>query len=570
MTRIVQDYHLIQSLRDSDFDRYSAYGEIFDNSIQANAKNIKTNISYKSKSTANKNYEIIESIAFGDDGDGMNLETIEKCLVLGYSNRYGDRKGIGRFGVGFTLGSLHQCTNINVYSKTKSSSWLKVSFEVADDPENQKEISAPIKENPPEDIINLAGKDSGTIILWKNLDKPQGETASEIIEETKIWIGRTFRKFIHQGVKFLVNNENVTSIDPLYHDLETTAFPEDPKSYLYKKIIISDWPVDEKIKGEFTKKDREITIQISLLPEQFRKKRGDGGNKESIKRCFDRNEGISILRNNREVFYGIPPFWPKGGVRMSEDRTPENRWWGCEVSFNAIHDRSFQVKNIKRGAVPTLELKKLINNLIAPTVHEAISECQKVWAKTAALEEKEKTQSGILTGHEEAEEVVKNTPSTGMNITSDKPEEEILKDRERMIGEVIKQNQVAWETKFASQPFTIVPAEWQGNHFVETAYDKNGAILKYNYRHLFHQTLSQIKNDIENVSGDDKETVLELAKELNTMIDLLLISYTRAEGQFHNDSFSNVTPEDVVEDLRMNWGTYLDRYLKKWKQNKNN
>ena len=46
------------------------------------------------------------------------------------------------------------------------------------------------------------------------------------------------------------------------------------------------------------------------------------------------------------------------------------------------------------------------------------------------------------------------------------------------------------------------------------------------------------------------------------MIDLLLISYTKAEGEFNNDSFSQVTPEEVVEDLRMNWGTFLDRYTK--------
>ena len=48
MTKITQEFHLIQSLRSSDFDIYSAYGEIYDNSIQANAKNICTQISYTS------------------------------------------------------------------------------------------------------------------------------------------------------------------------------------------------------------------------------------------------------------------------------------------------------------------------------------------------------------------------------------------------------------------------------------------------------------------------------------------------------------------------------------------
>ena len=112
MTKITQEFHLIQSLRSSDFDRYSAYGEIYDNSIQANAKNICTQISYTSTKRGNKNFELIDSIVFGDDGEGMSFDVIKKCLVLGYSERYGDRKGIGRFGVGFTLGSLHECKTI--------------------------------------------------------------------------------------------------------------------------------------------------------------------------------------------------------------------------------------------------------------------------------------------------------------------------------------------------------------------------------------------------------------------------------------------------------------------------
>ena len=41
MANLCKDGFLIQSLRKSDFDCYSAYGEVIDNSIQADAKNIK-------------------------------------------------------------------------------------------------------------------------------------------------------------------------------------------------------------------------------------------------------------------------------------------------------------------------------------------------------------------------------------------------------------------------------------------------------------------------------------------------------------------------------------------------
>ena len=83
-------------MRDSDFDCYSAYAEAIDNSIQANATEV--NIRFDTEKRRG-NYEHIKSIAFIDDGDGMDQDLIHNCLVLGYSSRFNDRSGIGRFGV---------------------------------------------------------------------------------------------------------------------------------------------------------------------------------------------------------------------------------------------------------------------------------------------------------------------------------------------------------------------------------------------------------------------------------------------------------------------------------------
>lgn len=41
MVKLVDDGRAILSMRDTDFDTYSAYGEPIDNSIEANAKNIR-------------------------------------------------------------------------------------------------------------------------------------------------------------------------------------------------------------------------------------------------------------------------------------------------------------------------------------------------------------------------------------------------------------------------------------------------------------------------------------------------------------------------------------------------
>ena len=93
-----------------------------------------------------------------------------------------------------------------------------------------------------------------------------------------------------------------------------------------------DWPVDLNLESSNYSQDEKIKIRVTLLPEEFRKRDGDGRKAEATKRFIDRNEGF-IIRNNREVFYGIP-FWPQGGVSFQEGRTP----WvdGGDVKFLSL------------------------------------------------------------------------------------------------------------------------------------------------------------------------------------------------------------------------------------------
>lgn len=109
---LVESGAALQSMRNSDFDAYSAYGEVIDNSIQANAQNIKIFFDYDH---ADKNREPLNCVAFADDGDGMGAEILHRCLQLGYSSRFNDRSGIGRFGVGATLAAINQCQRVDLY-----------------------------------------------------------------------------------------------------------------------------------------------------------------------------------------------------------------------------------------------------------------------------------------------------------------------------------------------------------------------------------------------------------------------------------------------------------------------
>ena len=552
--KLVNESQALLSMRESDFDTYSAYGEAIDNSIQANAKNI--HLKFETEKIRG-NYEIIKRLAFIDDGEGMPPEIIHRCLQLGYSSRFNDRSGIGRFGVGMTLGGIHECKKIEVISrKAKNESWLSTNVDLSKielmSNDEEVTIEEPSDCQFPSWLSDLVPISSGTAVLWSNYDR-QPENATKIIENTKIWLGRTFRHYIWKNnISIFVNGEKVFAIDPLYATTEATQFPSDPAAELAAPIKIS-WPVPEDV-AEHRGEKAEIVIRLSLLPEEFRPHQGAGNSAEGLKRHINSNQGISITRLGREVFYGAIPYWPGNQKWFAEI----DRWWGCEVDFSPKLDRAFTVKNIKRGAVPNKELKEAIYEKIKPTVEHYLECVRDHWKKTEQDKIRENELKGEhKTGHDKAEDIVKNTPSdsTSPKVEDEKKAEDELIDR--LKRERTAEEDEAWRAKWRSQPFTIEEDLWKGVDFMELKPLGGNDVLLYNNGHPF---IAHLKGLVEELTNQEDSRSRELAKELKCLIDLLLIAYTKAESKFSDE---NATEQ--FELVRLNWGQYLASYLKKLK-----
>jgi hypothetical protein len=550
---LVESGTALDSMRNSDFDVYSAYGEVVDNSLQASAKHIKIQMLYKPKSPILRN-EPIGRIGFGDDGHGMNTGVLHRCLQLGYSSRYNDRSGIGRFGVGATLAAINQCKRVEVYSKVEGGKWLYTYFDLQDITSHKMTgIPEPTEATPPKEFAGLVGEKSGTLVIWDKYDR-QPDDASEILKNFTTWVGRAYRKFISSGVTITLNGQNVPAIDPLYLDLSKTQFPDDPKAFEFTPPITIEWPIpleDQKPDGP-TKSI--ITIRMSLLPEEFRKNQGAGNSKMAIERHIPENEGVSILRNGREVFFDHIPHWP--GKHFSEI----DRWWGCEISFDAILDKEFTVKNIKRGAVPVRDLKGALAAKINPTRETALERVREVWIKAKTAELVTPTGGGITTGHEDAEQAAKKTPTPKGVLDAGKDiDKESAKFADEWLKNEDERQKAAWEAKFKSQPFTIMDADWKGPEFVETSHLGGSDVLRYNVRHPFFTELASIRAALE-ASGQDTTN----AKRLRVLIDLLLISHAKAETMI--DPKIQWPPEQLLETLRMQWGQYLSNYIGTYKK----
>ena len=543
----------MESMRSSDFDVYSAMGEVIDNSIQANAQSVKIQIQYESLGSGRKK-EPIQFVAFGDDGDGMHTSVLHRCLQVGYSSRFNDRTGIGRFGVGAILGAINQCKRVEIYSKQADGDWNYTYIDLEEvSSQEMTSIPEPVKRMPPPDLKVLTNESKGTLVVWKKYDK-QPTDASEIIRELAIWMGRTYRKFIWgevQGVpssvSFYVNGEEVRAIDPLYAKTEKTRFTDDPRAEKYETMELS-WTIPEgdRILGDLV--ESTILIDVSLLPGEWRPNQGAANRQSNLDRFVHQNNGISILRNGREVFYGPIPHWP--GDRFQEI----DRWWGCEVSFDAVLDKEFTVKNIKRGALPVKELKKAIQEKIKPTRKTCLEEVRNLWEKTRR--EAERTDGELDTGHSKVEKAVKKVPTPESVIDKEKDIDKETKEySEKYLTECTDRERAQWIAKFKSQPFTIKDESWRGGDFMEVKHLGGNSVLSYNTRHRFFKEISQIRQELREEAIDNP-----IANKLGELIDLLLISYAKAETMVNSEY------EATMDFLKSNWGHFLSSYIESYKK----
>jgi hypothetical protein len=560
MEGFIEQATALESMRASDFDCYSAYGEVIDNSIQANATDIRLEFE-QIKDRLNGNTKKISRILFADNGHGMNPNLLHKCLKLGHSSRFNDRSGIGRFGVGMTLGAIHECRKIEVYSKTSTNQWHYTYLDLDEIKNGQLEhLPTPISRKPNHPITDFIDT-SGTLVIWSKHDK-QREKFETIISESEFWIGRTFRKFIwgeakgYGQIKITMNDKAVKAFDPLFVNKNLTGFEKEDSAELLVPQIIS-WKIpEEDLKDKYLTSD--IIINISLLPESYRRDSGQGGDPFARERKIDENEGISILRNDREVFFGNIPHAPKLG--SSEADQMINRFIGCEISFRAELDSDFEVKNIKRGAKPVGELKEKLIETIAPTFRSLRDQIRDRWNERKREGENDITESnaniGVSATHSTSNDFLKKVKSDLLKGNKANNEENNVKIVKKIDPKVPKERINEIIKGLQENGITIDEKEFIGDTFIDIEHGNQLKTLFYNTNSTFYKSYAEILNELKN-----KNEVI--SEQYKVLIDLIFVGYMLAE--------SNIDPNEKMDgatftnELKAYWALHMSKILKKWK-----
>jgi len=569
---LVQVDTALMSLRSSNFDTPAAVGEPVDNAIQAGANNIKIrliegvrNVGKKQKPTP-----VVEQIAFSDDGAGMDDDVVKRALVLGFSTRYNSRQGMGRFGVGATLAGISQAKRLEIFSRNAPGGEFLHSYIDLDEitSGSMKYMPDPRPAKIPQQFADMAPTSTGTLVVWSKCDRlTQGEDGTVndlkgVRDELLNWLSRTYRHFIDGGVRIQLNDTIVEPHDPLYLMTVPRLATDEKAEVLLDESF--DWDVPSDPSRHST-----VRMKMTLLPASWRLKRGWGNpdRTQTRERRIHDNEGISILRARREIFYGVlPRFYPTAVEEI-------DRWFGIEISFDPELDECFRVKNVKKGAEPVEGLRDALKKRFDAAIRTARRRIKDTYTEQ---DNKEKAEQQI---HEAAENIGAEAEKTAPKARSGAEVTET--EREAKLDEVSKEAAEAAaeegtatppasaadiKERLKQLPFSIVDMQWPGKEFIQIEHLGTNTIVKLNNKHPFftriYAPVLKAAGALDGKKMDGQETLptpeefQQMARLLHVGLDLLILAYAKAESM-------ETDPEEKYGDLRGHWGMFLYNMIQK-------
>ena len=549
----------LNSMRDSGFDLTAAAGEPIDNSVEAGASIIRVLLEFAEKKRK------IDRIAFVDNGRGIDPHILAKVLSMGYSTRYGKRGSLGRFGVGLKLAGLSLGTRIDVYSRHQAEEAIHHAFidlEAIKKGEQVEIEAIPVDDWPEEysdkmldgDVVEF---ETGTLVVFSDIDRlTSGGTyrtsLDEQVSNLRTFIARSYRKFLDSGLLIELDDKRVTLFDPLFL-LDNPRIidhykPDDPRGTIIDEedIEIAD--------------GHSIHVTVALVAEEFRHEQGGGGNKDSRGRDIrefhiaDSAGKISMVRNGREINYDIVPRLLPAGIDKVD------RYIGIEVTFPAELDEYFQVRNVKRGAVPVDKLREKLRTWLERPIKVARREVRARWNRVETQKRAGSSDHSSATAAVARAEQTTPHGQAGQDLTSDDVEQiitDVLTDLHLKPGGDDEEEIAQIREQIESRPITIIDGDWPGKELFEISHLNGKAIFKINHRHPFvrevYDPLKKVAKD--GADGLDSDDLVELARKAEVAIDVLFLAYAKAENMHRR-------PDEQYDELRSYWGQFTHAYVR--------
>lgn len=503
---------LIDALQNIGYDNISAIADIVDNSIDAGATKIQIQID-KGKEKEDLKITII------DNGKGMTKEILDQALRLGSDTLHDGISDLGKFGMGLSTAGLALANKTTVLTKNADE---KIVYKSMTDVNAIKKENAFVKLLCQADDLeriyfeHLVNNESGTIVILEDCIGIKQNEFSTLKSKIVKNLSRIFRKFMDR-TEFWVNDTKIESDDPLRLECEEFA-----------GVLVSEDDYDVKWKDtDGGEKEGTIHIKIASLPECPR----PVANKLGINM---KNQGFSVLRNNREILFGYLPSW-EGIVRHND----YNRFRG-EISFSSDMDFAMGVNFRKNG----IDMVDSIDNALRNQISAQIKSVRKKYEPAAETSDEEKEE------HTVAQKIINKMSNT---LTLPKAKKEVREPKEEK-NESKKENEedpknertrtpIKTENINAVAEFDLKHMGETGNIF-ETSQVGKKIIISWNIDHVFYK-----KFIAKNVAN---ENVVRFA-------DFLIYTLASAQIQYMADDEEKLI---IMDNILSTMSTNIRNLLK--------
>jgi hypothetical protein len=339
---LVADHNFVLATRDTGYRSLAAaVAELIDNAIQAHASEVHVVVREERLVQADGRAGDRQlTISVLDNGRGMNRDGLWKAVQFGGTERFNDRSGFGRFGMGLPNSSVSVTRRLEVYSWRSGRTVLHTYLDIDEVAHRLiRGIPEPKNRRLPPWAARIAGR-SGTLVVWPRCDRLDYKKASTVSEKLRAPLGRMYRRLIWGGLRILINGEVVAAKDPLF--CHPTSEAGGGSAY--------GLPLTYEIGVPGGRRSSTVTVRFTELPVD-KWHRWTNENKRAG--GIVGGSGVSFVRAGREIDYGWKLF---GGKR----RENYDDWWRCEVLFEPDLDELFGVTHSKQGVSPIPYLRSIL------------------------------------------------------------------------------------------------------------------------------------------------------------------------------------------------------------------
>lgn len=332
--------NFIQATRDSGYKSLgSALAELIDNAFEAKANHVRIAIE---KSSYGDSPDVRVTVA--DDGIGMNRITLRHALQFGWSSRFNQRDGHGRYGMGLPNASLSHARRVEVVSSDDSKLASRVYLDV-DEVIKRHDYVISLPETfswPPP--LEFSPFPKGTVVVWHKCDRLLDRKLGPLARKLRAELGRLFRYQLWAKKTIEVNGEAVVPFDPLFMRKGANLIGAEPHGpeLLYPVTVSA---------GQPRKRTSTIRVRFTRLPIS---KWHAYSNQEKNAQGIAKNAGVTIVRAGREIDRG----WFFMGQKRKENY---DDWWRCEIRFEPELDEWFGVTHTKQEIHPTDQLIAILS-----------------------------------------------------------------------------------------------------------------------------------------------------------------------------------------------------------------